>query len=634
MNNILKSDDYKRKLAEYVYAEIDEDPYAHTTYDYVEAVFVDGLDLDSMTQQMYDGDKKSYFDKNVTIDKIENNYGKGGLAFKCDSLRGMSPGREDAYENRQPTYDRREHVGPVRRSGYVDGKFAIFAGHKLYTNIDISQELNQIQQERMAEKLKQLQQEKMTPSVENIDDKQAVPDVDNKKTTGNKNSNTHDLTMDELIDILSIDGTWKEIKKQIAEKEITQEECDKVLQWVASSDPNVYKPLFQEILNNIKNQPTYDTTAELKQWESYRDQAAKQMEKLKEAQLGLEKAIAKHKKTIEGSSKTLPTVKGKDLEEQLEKIRKANKRIEIAEQKLSVKAKQIEALTLVQAHAKTPERQIENYRDIKSRETLVTSMIRSFGTWGEHVANWKLAIKSVKDLKTLGDEAYKLHKADLKNARLHVKEYNALNQTIKNEEAALMKVAQKIVDREYRRGGAFDGLLTMCKTWAEKGVIVENKEIQKDRESVTIKTLDEAKKIVEKASSSLSTYDEKEAARLQKSLNDHIALRDEHKQTATELLESIAHTIQQNRETIAMTVQELTEMERDGALGYLGQGELDIIEGHVKNAMEDSGKLSQKLIQGRTFQQDLTDFIKGNESLMHSLGYNDAKELDNQEIER
>jgi hypothetical protein len=406
----------------------------------------------------------------------------------------------------------------------------------------------------------------------------------------------HDLTMDELIDILQKGDTWAEIKDAVKSHEITEEELNKVLAFVKERDPEKAKQLFQDILGNIKEQPTFDTNEDLQKWSTYRETVANKVAELLQEQRDCEKEMSDLKNTIDTFEQKIKENKdkGKEVSALLEAIEGDKEQLALATERLAVRTKQIAALQLVELHAQSPERQQDNFHRAQTREPLIETLKRAWTLYREHAKSLRQVVEQTKDLSRPQKQQDKLNKMSLDFAKKHVKEYNKLKSSIEKEEAKLLKAARKIADKEFRQNKHLNRL----EHWSQ------GTPLDKDLKPLIIKDLDMAKEIIENATVQISPWQQSRMEAAQKNLDEMTQLKREHEEAATKALGEIAEKLHERRKGVQQAIDQVVEHEKNGDLGHVSNRKMNQIERNLKDAM-DYTYIDPDLLQGSLFQKDL-----------------------------
>lgn len=416
-------------------------------------------------------------------------------------------------------------------------------------------------------------------------------------------STKHDLTMQDLVNILSQGNTWNEIKQAVKDQEITEAELKKVLEYVktpmfdkdGNANPKA-EELFKDILANIKSQPSFNTTEELQQWQAYGRQVADTIKTLRQEQAACEQAMGVLKESIQRAEKDLKAAqdRNEDVKDLIDKVKKQQADMRAMQEKLDVRTKQIAALTLVELHAKTPEQQQENTQKIKAREPLIKSLINSWKTQRDQAKELGKVIEMTRDLSKADKAKDRFTKIELNAAKAHVKEYNKLKENISKEEAKLIKAAQKIADTEFRKAKHLNRL----EHWS-KGVPID-----KDLQRVQVKDAEMARSIIDKTDVVLSDREQRKVDSLMANLDEMKTLMKEHEDGATKALGRIASVLDQRRERVKEAMQSVIDKERSGQLGHVSERKMEQIERNFADAMEYT-YIDPDLLQGSAFQRDL-----------------------------
>jgi hypothetical protein len=406
----------------------------------------------------------------------------------------------------------------------------------------------------------------------------------------------HDLTFEELVDILKSGQTWSEIKDALASQEITEEEYKTVLAFVKEKDPEKAEELFKEILQNIKAQPTFDTHEDLEQWASYRESVAADIADLKQLELDYER----EKRVLESEVADLENRISKmqerheDTTALLKNLNVERAQLDYATQRLAVTTKQIMALSLIEAHAKSPEQQHENFEKAKNRVPLINTLKRAWELHREHARNLRSVLRETRDISKPDKAMDKLNKSRLKYTKSQVKEFNKLKSTIQKEEAKLMKAAAKITAKEFRQYQHMNRLEHWC-----KGVPL-------DRESkpIEIKDLETAKAVIEGATIQVSPWQQASIESAQKNLEMMQERMREAEANAIQCLGEIAQVLRDRKANVIKTIGHVVEAERSGELGHISDKTMRSIEKDFQEAMEYT-QIDPSLLAGSMFTKDL-----------------------------
>ena len=276
------------------------------------------------------------------------------------------------------------------------------------------------------------------------------------------------MTRQDLLDILKTDGTLEEIEEAIAEKELSQQEADRIFEYFECTNKERSDEIFREILKDIDAIPTLDSHKEEKEaWRNIRKEIAVEVDKIKQKEMAHIDMLQRLKE-VQGLL-TTKSISNLEREEH-------DKAIQREHNELTVTSKQHGALSLMHAEAKTAERQAmgQEYWEKYGRPTAkflgdrwndLTDLTRGLTDIArdtylkikeradlsiEQSKNRNKALDETKDLDFHPKEDMK-NQYDLKWAEYHTKRCNREKQELHQQEQKIIKEAQKVLNRDNKK---------------------------------------------------------------------------------------------------------------------------------------------------------------------------------------
>lgn len=279
------------------------------------------------------------------------------------------------------------------------------------------------------------------------------------------------LTREDLIEILSMDGTYQEMLEAIESKELTQEEHDNILNFLEADSREKANEAFEKVLANIEAAPVYDTgKEERKAWKDYRKDVAHNVKEINDLKLHYEDLVK------DGQAEIASLVeKYGDSYSGLEEAKQIWG-LEFNQRELVIKTNQESALALLDAEAKSFQAQalarerrerlepIMNW--VKDSWSHSTEAVRSFVDAQKlQIERYGNTTKAINRASDAGFHPIKdfVNKQNMKNAMHELKNVNQAKANIKKVENELLERANKVLLSEYKKEHAFDNLKSMLK---------------------------------------------------------------------------------------------------------------------------------------------------------------------------
>lgn len=399
------------------------------------------------------------------------------------------------------------------------------------------------------------------------------------------------MTRQDLIEILTLDGTQQQIEEAIAKREMTDLERDKIYDFLRCDDKQKANEIFKEILDDIVATPTYETGKEEKKgWAQIRQDVANEINTLKVLELDCKDRIANMENTIE----TLRHEHGDEIADKF-KDTVLDDLTKDAED-LSIKTKQHGALALMHAEAKSMEAQARGRMFVEATQPFRDTMTHAWGGLKERATS---AVQHTKNLSKVKRIAHDLDFHPVENtinkiriswAKTQVKELNKLDSKIHKIESELLKKANKISEKNFKK----EQWLNSLKSWS-KGETVQ----AKDHEKIT--DVNKAKETIEQGDSKLSKL------YLKTRENTLEKLRVEREKVDGKVkgsLERVAEILRDRKENVQQFAQNVAEQEMNGELGKVSNRARMQILNDVQKGMESS------FIKDANLSKDLKDYMK------------------------
>lgn len=280
------------------------------------------------------------------------------------------------------------------------------------------------------------------------------------------------LTREELVNILTMDGTYQEIETAIKNKELTENEKENILSFLQADTQEKAKQAFDKVLNDIKSAPTYENVDDrLAYWTKQREELGLQVEKLQNSMKDYEKRRDELQENIE----SIKAMKGISPErrELLENL--ATKDIDEHAKEMAIKTYQYNALDLMHGNAKSMEAQLIAMQHDEVAKKRREAMQQRWDKLSEHTQDMSQSVKNMRKTLSLSKqfnrsdlaERFKEHipilrqktnKYLIEDSKQCLKNINEYKKEAKSIEDKIRAKADKISMKEYKREHRFDGV--------------------------------------------------------------------------------------------------------------------------------------------------------------------------------
>ena len=365
------------------------------------------------------------------------------------------------------------------------------------------------------------------------------------------------MTRKELIEILSMDGTLEEMQMAVAEKELTEKEYEIIFAFLESEDKDRYNKLFDEIFRDVENIPVRDDLDEsLKDWKKDRADLLQSIKDLKDVRNATIDELAKYDEQLEYAKKMPDNIRS-FAEDNIKKEMKE------VQDRLEMETKQISALSLMHAYAKSQEAQVRGQMFAEATQPIIGNLKREWEGLGELA---KDAVKFVKDayqhhqnareaLNRSEDLGFHIgediaNKWDMSKARVHVRESNELAKETRTLEEKILKKANKIEMKEFKKNQAIERLKNFG-----KGI--------PKQEFVPIRDVEKAKEIL-RENAFAGNY---RVDKMQKSLDKLRDKKEKHDLEAQSRIKNIQQRLADRRAAVEHEAQRVSGMIEKGELG-------------------------------------------------------------------
>lgn len=403
---------------------------------------------------------------------------------------------------------------------------------------------------------------------------------------------TKKMTREDLIEILTMDGTADEIDKALINKELSQSERDRIYDFLLADSKERAEQIFAQILKDIESAPVYETAVEEKKsWKEMRLDLAAQIKDLNDQKFKLEEQRKIFDKTAQDIEQSIGPLEAKKFLGSVEET------IEMNRAKLAIKTNQHIALSLMHAEAKSMEAQAnarifmeatQPYRDaLRQGWKDLTDQVR---TAHQHAQNFHAAIRQTKQLDKnfIGDIANQLHLAVAKH---QLKRLNRTQEKIDKEERKMLAKANRVSAKEFRR----EKFLAQLHGWKE------GKEVP-EMELEVIKDVERAQEVLKGS----KHFDDKKLEAMQYNLSK---LKEHQADVRTSLVQTLCHVaevLHTRRDNVQSVAQSIYERDQGGDFGELSDSKMSKIETNLERGVKAT------MLDQSVLDKGLKDFMINN----------------------
>ena len=403
------------------------------------------------------------------------------------------------------------------------------------------------------------------------------------------------MTRQDLIDVLSLDGTEEQIKAAIEAKELADQEREKIYAYLEEKDQNRANEMLMEFLEGVRSKPSYDSAKESKAgWAELREAVIEDIRALNNAERKCREQIEQ----LEQENKMIQTLlasnsnsKDSALYEQLQEV--TQKKLESEYTELDKITKQHSALALMHTAAQSMEAQMRSQIFLEETQPYRDSLKHA---WSElsnrvhgaimHTQNMRAAKAQANDLDfhPIKDA---INKIRLSQAKSYVKEVNRVKAQVEKAEKKLIDQANKISKKEFRK----DQFLNKLNHWS-RGVQPPVTELEQ------IHDVEKAKEVL----SASQMFSDKKLEAIQKNLTKLQNLQEKAEGRAQGALERVAADLKQRREEVRTLAQDIAKQLQNGELGF-NMKSLDKIDRHLQTGMDST------FIKEDSLEKDLKEYM-------------------------
>ena len=321
------------------------------------------------------------------------------------------------------------------------------------------------------------------------------------------------VNRDELRDaVLSDHETVAALDEALNKQELSLAEKDKIMAWATCEDPEKSKELFADLVNGVNKIEVKGTNEEQQRaWKSIRDKAMADLNDLRKAEHAAKadldrskKAIADHEKKIEQLDKLYPDMPQSVRDKMKEQMKgssvyqDAQKELEDRYKAARMASAKLQVQNMVCAHAKSEYEQARAAVKLDAAEQRRKNLEKHFEGIGKEAreigksisrewntvracqkANWKVAVHDLNFARDIRD-AFRVSRV-----KVAFKHLNETRKDIDKQEQKLLKAANKLAKKEYKRDHRFD----FGKAWG-RGNSEGPKQFSKDDMKAALKYLE------------------------------------------------------------------------------------------------------------------------------------------------
>lgn len=434
------------------------------------------------------------------------------------------------------------------------------------------------------------------------------------------------LAREDLVRILSMDGTYQEMQEAIETKELTQDEHDHIMEFLLAGEEErkqarmetdmmqkrileqkaqlAVDEAFKKVLADVEAAPVYETGKEEKKaWKDYRREVAQSSNTVMNAKNTYEILVDDGEYRINGLIK--------EYGEQFSGLEEAKQiwNLEFNQRELAVKTNQTIALALLDAEAKTIEAQAVARARRERLEPIMEQLKQGWEQGIESVKDFKKSVelqieasKNTRDLTNRAENAGfhpikdSQNRHNMKVAMQELKNVNEAKMNIKKMEDKLLEKANKIILTEYKKEHAFDGFKSMLK--GQKQEIKEPEKIQ---------DIEKAREILGNG----SRFGQRDLKNIEKDMRRYQEIRQQSQAKLDKAMERVQNGISERRQEIKDIYQDIEKLGKDGMISQ-NEKKLTRLSGAIEKALEQT-QFSKDMLS-----PEMQDYLKqlGREDLV------------------
>ena len=399
------------------------------------------------------------------------------------------------------------------------------------------------------------------------------------------------MTRQDLIDILKMDNVLDELENAVQEKDLTQEEQDRIFDFLRSESREESMRIFEEILADIDSKEVYsDLIEELKDWREERRELANDIRELKNRNLDTKDEILKVQDEISNAHGFIRPVDLKPLEEKLNS----------EYSRLDVETKQLSALSLMHANARTMEAQIRGQIFKETTEPLRSSLKHNWDNLKGYTKESLTHVKNARDARHRTSGLSKHPVRDFDNriraaaASYHAKNANRYAQKIDKVQQKILDKANKIDQTRFKK----EQFVNKLKAWSNGQPY---QKVQREE----IKDVNKAKDIIK----GTNRYNDAQLKSWQKTLDKLNKEYSHNMDGCKHHLDLIAKDLRDRREEIQKEAKEIARQLENGELGKATYT-MGVVEKNLDKAFEST------FMYKESFSKDVINY-------MNAHGYED-----------
>lgn len=279
------------------------------------------------------------------------------------------------------------------------------------------------------------------------------------------------MTRYELVQILKMDGTYEEVLQAIEDKELTEQEHENILAFLQADNKEQAEQAFKKVMEDIDKAPIYTNDDEKKAWKDYRKELADEI-------YDMNMDIHDLTDTIKSCSEALDNAKENlDLtdEQRHSVFKRYNELKEDTFNDLKNKTIRVSALTLLDAEAKSQERQmfarerqelLAPFKEgLKQGLSDLKQDLKEFGVAIRESADRTIQTRSILDRSIMSSEHHILswvQKSYMREANRELNKLSKARNSYVKQRAKAIKEANKILKKEYAREQNFNKIRSLA----------------------------------------------------------------------------------------------------------------------------------------------------------------------------
>lgn len=380
------------------------------------------------------------------------------------------------------------------------------------------------------------------------------------------------LSREDLMEILTMDGTLEQIEEAVAKKELTETERDRIYDFLRAKTQEQSDSLFAQILQDVKSAPVYETAKEEAQaWKEMKVDLAHQIKDMQNSRFEIMNTLD----AFNEETKKIENTMGPEIANGFRDS--ALKQILIEEDRLDIKTKQHSALALMHTEAKSMEAQARARIFYEATQPYRSTLKQSWDSLADrahtayhHATTLRETVQRTKklDRNFLDDVANKIH---LFSAKRQLKDLNAVQKKIDKAERKMLAEANKISKKEFRRKTFIKNL----DSWS-RGEQPPKQELQ------IIKDIDEAQRVLKRS----KEFADQRLEYMQRNLNGLRERRDDVHADVTRSLEHVADIMRSRSERVMSAAEIAYEHNRNGDFGNISERTMDKIEANIERGID------------------------------------------------